>query len=82
MRDRGCHTPPRLGCALSATEVQSSRGNLNLVYLQVNEHASLTQTLRPIPRRDKCAEQPRRSDVRVAPSLIQRESHTFLARRR
>ena len=38
--------PPRLGCALSATEVQSSRENLNLVYTQVNKHASQALTLR------------------------------------
>jgi hypothetical protein len=41
MRDRGCRMPPRLGCALSATEVQSSREDLNLVYTQINEHTFL-----------------------------------------
>ena len=66
MRDRGCHMPPRLGCALNATEIQSSRRNLNLVYTQVNENTFLIQTLRPIRRRDKCAQQTRRRDARVA----------------
>lgn len=45
--------PPRLGCALNATEVLSSRRNLNLVYTQVNENTFLLQTLRPIRSRDK-----------------------------
>ena len=61
MRDRGCHMPPRLGCALGATEVKSSRRNLNLVYPQVNEYTFLIQTLRPIHRKDKCAQQTRRA---------------------
>jgi hypothetical protein len=69
MRDRGCHMPPRLGCALNATEVQSSRRNLNLVYTQVHENTFLIQTLRPIRRRDKYAQQTRRRDARVAPSV-------------
>jgi hypothetical protein len=56
-RDRGCHMPPRLGCALNTTEVQSGRRNLNLVYTQINEHTFLIQTLRPISRRDKYAQQ-------------------------
>jgi hypothetical protein len=55
MRDRDCHIPPRLACALNATEVHSSRRNLNLVYRQVNEHTFLVQTLRPIRRRGKYA---------------------------
>ena len=61
MGDRCCHMPSQLGCALNATEVQSSRRNLNLVYTQVNENAFLIQTLRPIRRRDKYArlERPR-----------------------
>ena len=57
MRDRGRHIPPRLGRALNATEVQGSRKNLNLVYKQVNENTFLSQTLRPIRRRDKYAQQ-------------------------
>jgi hypothetical protein len=49
MKARCCHRPPRHGCALGATEVQSSReGNLNLVYTQVNEQTSLIRTLRRI----------------------------------
>jgi hypothetical protein len=43
--------PPRLGCALNATEVHSSRRNLNLVYTQVNENTFLIETLRPIRKR-------------------------------
>ena len=50
MTDRGCHMPPRLGCVLHATEVQSSRGNLNLVHPQVNENTFLIPTLRPNPQ--------------------------------
>src|ERR1035441_8227266 len=33
---RRCHVPPRVGCALGATEVQSSRENPDLVYTQIN----------------------------------------------
>jgi hypothetical protein len=70
MRDRGCHMPPRLRWALNATpEIQSSRANLNLVYMQVNENTFLTPTLRPIGKRDKYAQQARRGNARVAPSL-------------
>jgi hypothetical protein len=54
-RDRGCHMPPRLGCALNTIEVQGGRRNLNLVYTQINEHTFVIQTLRPISRRDKHA---------------------------
>ena len=44
--------PPRQGCALGATEVQSSR-SLDLVYTRVNEYDSPFRTLRPIRRADK-----------------------------
>lgn len=63
MRARGCYMPPRHGCTLNDTEVQSSRRNLNLVYTQVNENTFLIQTLRPIRRRDKYAQQTRRGDA-------------------
>jgi hypothetical protein len=53
MRDMGRHMPPRLGCVRNATQVQGSRRNLNLVYKQVNENTFLSQTLRPIRRRNK-----------------------------
>jgi hypothetical protein len=49
--------PPRPGCVRNATEVHGSRRNLNLVYKQVNENTFLSQTLRPIHRRDKYAQQ-------------------------
>jgi hypothetical protein len=45
--------PPRVGCALGATEVQSSRENPDLVYTQINEDTPFAGTLRPIRRRDK-----------------------------
>ncbi len=49
VKDRCCHMPPRLGCALGGTEVQSSRGEcLYLVYTQMNEHTFLSRTLRPV----------------------------------
>ena len=44
--------PPRQGCALGATEVQSSR-KFDLVYTRTDEHNSLLRTLRPIRRADK-----------------------------
>ena len=50
MGERCCHVPSRVGCALSATEVQSSWRDLNLVYTPVNEHIFLIPTLRPICR--------------------------------
>jgi hypothetical protein len=43
---------PRLGCALGATEVQSSR-NLDLVYTRIGEHNFLLRMLRAIRRADK-----------------------------
>jgi hypothetical protein len=55
MRNMGRHMPPRLGCVRNAAKVQGSRRNLNLVYKQVNENTFLSQTLRPIRRRDKHA---------------------------
>jgi hypothetical protein len=42
-----------VGCALGATEVQSSRENPDLVYTQINEDTSFVRRLRPIRRRDK-----------------------------
>jgi hypothetical protein len=54
-------------------EIQSSRTNLNLVYTQVNENTFLIATLRPIGRRDKYAQQTRRGNARVAPSLRYRD---------
>jgi hypothetical protein len=44
--------PPRLECALSATEVQSSQ-NPDFVYTRIDEHYFLWRTLRPIRRPDK-----------------------------
>jgi hypothetical protein len=52
--------PPRVGCALGATEVQSSRENPDLVYTQINEDTPFVRTLRPIRRRDKRARSPDR----------------------
>jgi len=47
VKDRCCHMPPRLGCALGATGVQSSREESLSRYTQINGYAS--PSLTPYP---------------------------------
>jgi hypothetical protein len=48
MKYRCRHMPPRLRCALRATQARAAGRNLNLVYTQINEHTLLIRTLRPL----------------------------------
>src|SRR5271157_1071014 len=73
---RCCHIPPRLECALGATEVQGSQ-NPDVVYTQVNEHyflftryaRSAGQTREP---GDETAQRGREPPVRPAHQLQHR----------